>query len=200
MSAFLGPIHFWLYEKIGFQEKLTAELARAAREAGWLPEGDGLFDRCVREELPPLDGAIDVGNIHGWLQGRIEDAETRYAALMGGLLKGDPARRETLLKRAFEFGGKNPVEAGASPADAYKKFDDTFLNGMPCDRMNAISEREDDRLAWEQAADIHGKYWEKAGAPAEVYYEVRGQVMEGMLKGSGLSLSSPASGKWEIRR
>lgn len=27
MSAFLGPIHFWLYNKIGKQEELTRAIA-----------------------------------------------------------------------------------------------------------------------------------------------------------------------------
>ena len=30
MSAFLGPIHFWLYNKIGNQELLTKEIAALA--------------------------------------------------------------------------------------------------------------------------------------------------------------------------
>ena len=35
MSAFLGPIHFWLYNKIGNQEQLTKEIAAAAVQNGW---------------------------------------------------------------------------------------------------------------------------------------------------------------------
>lgn len=29
MSKFLRPIHYWLYDKIGNQEKLTAAIAKA---------------------------------------------------------------------------------------------------------------------------------------------------------------------------
>ena len=35
MSAFLGPIHFWLYNKIQFQESLIDELVRVATAQGW---------------------------------------------------------------------------------------------------------------------------------------------------------------------
>ena len=35
MSAFLGPIHFWLYNKIQFQESLIDELIRYASSQGW---------------------------------------------------------------------------------------------------------------------------------------------------------------------
>ena len=35
MSAFLGPIHFWLYNKIQFQESLIDELIRYAADQGF---------------------------------------------------------------------------------------------------------------------------------------------------------------------
>ena len=35
MSAFLGPIHFWLYNKIKMQEGLTDAICEAGEEAGW---------------------------------------------------------------------------------------------------------------------------------------------------------------------
>ena len=38
MSAFLGPIHFWLYNKIQFQESLIDELVRVATVQGWSDE------------------------------------------------------------------------------------------------------------------------------------------------------------------
>lgn len=34
MSAFLGPIHFWLYNKIQLQEGLIREIAEMAEEKG----------------------------------------------------------------------------------------------------------------------------------------------------------------------
>ena len=36
MSAFLGPIHFRMYEKIQSQEKLTKVIANLAVEKGWM--------------------------------------------------------------------------------------------------------------------------------------------------------------------
>ena len=35
MSAFLGPIHYWLYNKIIVQEELTADIAGLAVSNGW---------------------------------------------------------------------------------------------------------------------------------------------------------------------
>ena len=68
MSLFLGPVHFWLYDKIKNQEALTSSIAEH-------------FDKGAEytKQLLPLEEGIDEGNIHGWLQSQITDAETRYA-------------------------------------------------------------------------------------------------------------------------
>ena len=38
MSMFLGPIHYWLYNKIGHQEELTRRLADLAVKEGWISD------------------------------------------------------------------------------------------------------------------------------------------------------------------
>ena len=40
MSAFLGPIHFWLYNKIQFQENLIDELVAYVTAKGWSDKAD----------------------------------------------------------------------------------------------------------------------------------------------------------------
>ena len=35
MSAFLGPIHYWLYNKIQLQEELIQEIAEHGIKSGW---------------------------------------------------------------------------------------------------------------------------------------------------------------------
>lgn len=65
MSAFLGPIHFWLYNKIQFQESLIDELVRVATAQGWSDED--LADKYCSKDRRKLDEVIDEANIHGWL-------------------------------------------------------------------------------------------------------------------------------------
>ena len=71
MSAFLGPIHFWLYNKIQFQENLIDELVAYVTAKGWSDKAD----QYVSTDRRKLDEVIDEANIHGWLQSRIHDAE-----------------------------------------------------------------------------------------------------------------------------
>ncbi|MBQ1174908.1 MAG: hypothetical protein IIX56_00695 [Treponema sp.] len=188
MSSFLGPIHFWLYDKIKLQEELTLHFYNAAVKNNWLEEGDAEASALVKKDLCPLEDLIDTMNIHGWLQECIHDAEGRYARLITMLAGTAPVAE--LEKIAFDFGkfhavGKVPVR------DAYKIFDDTFLNGMPCDRVNVITQQDDSCFSWEQTQDIHGEYWLNAGGYPETYYKLRKQVMLGMLNGSGLLLENP---------
>ena len=50
MSAFLGPIHFWLYNKIGKQEELTKAIAAYAEEKAWI-ENQKKYRRSAESHL-----------------------------------------------------------------------------------------------------------------------------------------------------
>ena len=106
MSKFLGPIHYWLYGKIGHQEELTRALADVADKNGWL---ENAADYTIT--LPALESVIDEGNIHGWLQSCIADAETRYAALVLAIVAQDEEKRLSQLQQtAFVFGRANTLD------------------------------------------------------------------------------------------
>ena len=68
MSATLGPIHYWLYEKIRNQEDLTKVIAEYAKKEEWLTD----ISKYVYI-LPRLEDTIDEDNIHRWLQEKIND-------------------------------------------------------------------------------------------------------------------------------
>ncbi|MFR1138908.1 MAG: hypothetical protein ACLSDN_07985, partial [Anaerococcus vaginalis] len=71
MSEFLGPIHYMMYEKIKFQDKITDFLL------------DGKTEE-IDEKIKPvstdnLENLIDQENIHGWLDSKIDVVENRLA-------------------------------------------------------------------------------------------------------------------------
>ena len=90
MSAFLGPIHHWLYHKVELQEELMADIQALATKEGWaIPAVEGLNPSGV---LLPLESSIDLTNIHGWLQGQITaEARRLHEAIKRDLLR---ARQE----------------------------------------------------------------------------------------------------------
>ena len=193
MSKFLGPIHHWLYDKIGHQETLTRLLAEMAVKENWITA----VDDFVRD-LPPLETVIDESDIYGWLQARIADAERRYAALVLTAAGQEDTRLEKFCEVASTFGEQNALPAGTTPAEAYQAFENFFVNGMPCDRVNSITESSDTGLSWEQAQELHTEYWTSQGG-VETYYRLRKCVMDGMLSACALRLAMADKDHYTIR-
>ena len=201
MSAFLGPIHYWLYNKIQLQEELIKDIVFHGGKEQWQVFADGsLAEKTVNKELRPLNELIDVMNIHGWLQERVQDAEARYALLVTTLLAEDPSRLSSLEEIAFQFGQKHALEPDSDASDAYRKIDDSLLNGMPCDRVNVLTEQDVDRTSWQQEEDIHAPFWEAVSGDPKVYYQLRRKIMEGMLKDTKLHMDSPDENHYSIYR
>ena len=173
MSLFLGPIHYWLYNKIGNQERLTSVIAAKAKEKDWITDTDS-----YTKELPDLETAIDESNIHGWLQEQIIDAESRFASLVIEIKK-QGINLEELESIAFDFGKENLPDSKADVTEIYRHFEDFFVNGMPCDHINIVTDKSENQLSWEMDQDIHGQYW--TGGDVADYYKLRKAVMDGML-------------------
>lgn len=191
MSMFLGPIHYWLYNKIGNQEELTKRIAAYAEQSGWIDNSSE-----YTKDLPPLEEVIDESNIHGWLQGCISDAETRYARLVTRL----QSHMEQLKEIAYKFGEDNALEADVTAQAAYEAFENFFVNGMPCDRVNVVTENTADMVSWRQAQDIHAPYWIEKNCDAAPYYTLRKSVMDGMLSKTDLEIQTTEANDYIISR
>ena len=192
MSAFLGPIHFWLYNKIGKQEELTKTVEGYAKQNGWISDKETYI-----KELPALEDAIDESNIHGWLQDQINDAERRYASLIWTVTEGHDERMGDILCVSADFGKAYRIGSAASPSDVYRIFEDFFVNGMPCDRVNAIISENENEVAWQMTQDIHAQYW---NGDAALYYAIRKSVMDGMLDGTPYILVSSDDAYYNIKK
>ena len=165
MSLFLGPIHYWLYNKIGNQEKLTTVIAVKAEEQGWIEDISPYI-----KELPELETAIDGSNIHGWLQGQIIDAESRFARLITDI-KNKGIGIEEVEKTALDFGKNNSPDAGADASE-----------------INTVTQRSEELVSWEMLQDIHADYWTQGNVSD--YYRLRKAVMDGMLDKLGYEVET----------
>ena len=190
MSAFLGPIHFWLYNKIQFQENLIGELVAYVTAKGWSDKAD----QYVSTDRRKLDEVIDEANIHGWLQSRIHDAEGRYAALVLDAAGDDGEKFDALKEAARDFGAKQGLQAATAP-EAFHRLDDLLLDGMPCDQVNRVRESDDARIAWDRTMDLHSEFWQGHG---DRYYALRQALVDGLLSATDYALESPAEGQYEI--
>ena len=190
MSAFLGPIHFWLYNKIQFQENLIDELVAYVTAKGWSDK----VDQYVSTDRRKLDEVIDEANIHGWLQSRIHDAEGRYAALVLDAAGDDAEKFDALKEAARDFGAKQGLQAATAP-EAFHRLDDLLLDGMPCDQVNRVRESDDARIARDRTMDLHSEFWQGHG---DRYYALRQALVDGLLSATDYALESPAEGQYEI--
>ena len=101
MSMFLGPIHYWLFNKIQLVEAREIEVALAFKEK-YGDEVTALVDancaehRQYYDNATPLEDMIGATPIHQYLDGAIRQVETREAALLTALIGkyGDEARKE----------------------------------------------------------------------------------------------------------
>ncbi|MCQ4937107.1 MULTISPECIES: hypothetical protein [Anaerotignum] len=181
MSAFLGPIHYWLYRKIQLQESLTQSMTSVLSEEKRIHLEKNLDAVCGVVERRPLEEVIDNGNIHGWLQGQIAIAEKRFAAAVTKILKEDSSKIENLKQAAYQMGQKDPLPNSNDAQGIYRGLNDVLLEGMPCDHVNQILEQSDQRVLWNQTVDLHLPFWDEAGGDIEHYYLLRNAFISGSL-------------------
>ncbi|HWR38232.1 MAG TPA: hypothetical protein VN611_01915 [Patescibacteria group bacterium] len=174
MSALLGPIHQWLFQKIllvSQREELVftkvhdmcGETAEELREELWKTYGEPLPDA-------DLSTLIDPGNIHGWLQRQINLAESREASFIRELYDtcGDTAR--DLTRDAWTEHGKQCGQQAAAlnkyslttTSGIHQALNDFYLNGMPCDQADQVILSEANHLVWETATCLQASNWQQA--------------------------------------
>lgn len=183
MSAFLGPIHYWLYNKIKLQQDIVDKLyllgesyAEALRE--YCEETFGTF------ENKPLEEMIDQGNIHGWLQERVSQVEYKYAYCITTLLASHPESL-TEIQSIVSANGKTFAQSMKdtlqNPSDVYKAISDLLLDGMPCDHANRLVANNENEVIWSRATCVHSTYWDEVNGDISIYYALRDYWIEGFV-------------------
>ncbi|WP_296126629.1 hypothetical protein [uncultured Anaerococcus sp.] len=143
MSKTLGPIHYMMYEKIKFQDKITDYLM------------DGHIQDIKQDPVStkPLEEILDQENIHGYLQEKIDIVETRLAKALN--LAKDPD--EKLYKLGQECGKDKDF---SSFEQVFRDLNTYLLDGMPCDQgLSAMVDGESLYLITNN--NLHSKYDEE---------------------------------------
>ena len=190
MSAFLGKIHYWLFNKIQLHEKLIEEIVVLSESIGY--NSDVIVNESYSKYGMPVEGKledeINHSNIHGWLQEKIKSVESRLAYIITELLKNDILKQEEIedvfYKNAFNTGKELNISE-YSPQNVFNLIFDFMLEGMPCDRVNEIVENSDTMIQWKTTREIHKQYWDVVGGDVNEFYSLRDSWIEGFLKGIG---------------
>ncbi len=205
MSAFLGPIHYWLYHKILVQERLVEMLLKLNEMEGYTKELEEETNlQCGVIEKRPLEEMIDTDNIHAWLQEKVAIVEKRLSFVVTNMVKDNADRMKEILDIAYELGeelyGQVPEEAGESAEKMFKQINDLVLDGMPCDRINEVLDSTDDEVVFRQTRCIHEMYWVEFGGLVMNYYDIRRKLLEGLLVNSAFEYMVDEDGNYHIRR
>lgn len=183
MSAFLAPIHTWLFNKILLAEDLERDL-----QTLYIDKYGDSAKELIQKSLSygePIDNAkkiediIDVSNIHGWLQEKISKVETRTAYLITEMVNNYAKEAEVIAEACFEEQGKTVGEKArinemsGNAEEIFNALNNYLLEGMPCDRVNRLIKSENNLIEWETTTCIHKKYWDVVKGDVNIFYKLR---------------------------
>ena len=123
---------------------------------------------------------IDTGNIHGWLQSKINSAEGRMAAWTSIIINNSKNGINKIEKVYIDQGikaAKEIKESGKSYKNAeeiYNLMNDYVLDGMPCDRVNVIEESSEELVKWTKRICVHKDIWDAENIDVKYFYDFRG--------------------------
>jgi uncharacterized membrane protein len=190
MSAFLGKIHYWLYDKIKLHENLIQDIVILAENKGYKCET--LIKQSYMKYGEPITGSleneIEHANIHGWLQQRIVSVESRLAYVVTELLNKDIVSKEEIADVFYQNAEKiaNQIQITETvPQDLFNIIFDYMLEGMPCDRVNEIIENNEEIISWSTTRDLHKDYWTSVGGDINNFYYFRDLWINGFLEAGG---------------
>ncbi len=188
MSAFLGPIHYWVYNKILVGENIQKEVLEFAKNRGINVDSikSKAYEKYGEPDYSNLEDVIDEGNIHGWLQGRIDSLEYRLASIVTDILKENIKIEE--IKEVFKSNGKevfeNIEDKSLSADGLFKVIFDNLVEGMPCDRVNLVEEESGEKVVWITTTCVHKRFWDAVGGDVNNYYILKDGWIEGFVSSS----------------
>ncbi|PHV70076.1 hypothetical protein CS063_12280 [Sporanaerobium hydrogeniformans] len=187
MSAFLGPIHYWLYHKIQLQQDWVEEIITLAQSKYHIDLRKECDIRYGVSERRALEEVIDESNIHGWLQSQVTQVEYKLAYTVTSLIE---AKAESLqeLEALFKAKGQATRMALQDNLDAqqlYGVISDSLLDGMPCDHASSIISQNEKKVVWQRNKCVHQKYWEAVQGDVAHYYCLRDAWLSGFVESKG---------------
>lgn len=196
MSAFLGPIHYWLYRKIEIQNNLANELANRLGKDTVAPALQSNFEALPEGDLETF---IQTDNIHGWLQEKIHLVERRLAFTVEQLVESTITMAE-IEEVAYEVGTQiTDLTEEATAKEAFAFLNNTLLDGMPCDHVNMMKEEDDNQVAWIRTTNLHESFWSERSRLENYYDLVRDSFIQGCLVNTQLEYGNEAYREFVIK-
>ena len=176
MSKVLAPIHFMMYDKILFLDKLTNKYIDLAEKNNIELEK---LNSLGSIDYAPLDEIIDESNIHTWIQKRVSIVEDKLAYIVSEILKENETFENEILEIAKNTGEEESFSG--NPREAFVEISNRFLDGMPCDHAISILEEDENLLKYKIEIDKHSEFW-NYGINSNIYWKIRNSFIEGLIE------------------
>lgn len=203
MSLFLGPIHFWMYNKIELNWRREGEILKAFKDK-YGEEAEKAAGKKVQDfELfnggRSLEELVEGLSIHGWLQNQLDQVEASEAKTVAALLaKYGQEAAKLALEAAFNYGitcGKQAAgEKKGEKIDlqtSYEMLQNYQLDGMPCDHVTDLR-FANGALLCRHFECLHMRNWEACGNSAELMCAVTRSWISGFYEGLGAGITHRA--------
>ena len=168
MSAFLAPIHTWLFNKIKLAQDLEKDIVKLH------------IDKYKESAIKIQKEATDIYGQYieeKPLEDLIKEVESRSAYIITKYYDMYNEESKNLTESAYISQAikcaQNENNKANSPEDAYISLNNYILSGMPCDRVNSVTEKNEDYIIYEQNGCIHRKNYENGQGNLIYLYELR---------------------------
>jgi hypothetical protein len=84
--------------------------------------------------------------------------------------------------------------------EALKLINDTLLDGMPCDHVNAVVNQDENEAIWKRYECVHCKYWDEAKGDVSIYYALRDEFIKGLLSQTEMKYEKLDDATYKISR
>ncbi len=177
MSAFLGPIHHVMHERLGLVAGRQEELAAFVRERMSPGQRADFESAWTLRHAPPqgnLSELIGEQPIPRWLQEQMEGL-LRSEGQLWALLADRPERRVQLLAFLRGHGlrvGEALLEADPALGEDARRLlqavDRVLLTSLPCDRVSEVLAAGERAFIVRRDLLFHAEHWRAAGLAEEL--------------------------------
>lgn len=177
MSSFLGPIHFFMYDKILINQRLTFLLEEKFLTKEKREKIDDLFPAVIDGNLEEI---IDKDNIHGYLSSCVSKEELRFSFVIKTLFDMEISM-DKIKDIAFSYGESFEKYDITTAKNCYDLLMDILLDGLPCDVSISITKEEKYSLEFILYNDIHKEFFDEFDMDNSIYHEIREAFVNGIL-------------------
>jgi hypothetical protein len=189
VSAFLGPIHYRMFNKARAVDDLARSIAALGDAQGWTQDGLARLDATLPRLTGEVTDHIDLAQIHASLNSLVSRSEDALAAACEPL--SDHLDEVADYARTLGAEAARTAQLDGTLRSAWSAMDEHWLDGMPCDGYMRLTSNEPDLVAWVINLAPH---------PAAGYERIRTAWTDGFMDAAGIELASDGAGAYRISK